>query len=120
MTKTYKKILIVDDEPMLVKVLRRFLVHEGHVTYEAGSASEALRLFREEQPFHVLLCDVYLGVDSGWTLAEQLYTKQPSLHIVMVTGAVILHEPEELFPYSLLFKPFNQERLRKVIEVHDP
>jgi CheY-like chemotaxis protein len=111
-----KKILIVDDELMLRKVLRRFLLHEGYITFEAGGAATALRLFREEQPFHALLCDVYLGVDSGWKLAKQIYIEQPTLRVVMLTGAFIPRLPALPFHHTVLLKPFDQEELIQAIE----
>src|SRR4051812_14093114 len=98
-----KKILIVDDEPLILRVLARWLVQRGYVTYEARCAREALRLFREEQPFHALLCDVRLEMDDGWKLAEQIAAAQSSIHVLMLTGTVLYDEPTMPFNYKLLF-----------------
>lgn len=107
--------MIIDDEPMILRVLRRFLIHNGYVTYEAGSATEALRLFREEQPFHAVLCDVYLGIDNGWKLMKQIYPVQSSMRIVILSGSVIHDPPPVKYPYTLLLKPFTQEELREAL-----
>jgi CheY-like chemotaxis protein len=119
MGKPGQKVLIVDDERMIQRVLRRFLLHYNYVTHEAGGAATALRLFREEQPFHALLCDVYLGLDNGWKLAEQIYALQPSIRIVMITGAFFPKPPPKRFPYQLLLKPFLPADVRKALENHE-
>lgn len=116
MSKGPKRILIVDDELMIRKVLRRFLLHEGYVTHEAGGTAMALRLFREEQPFHALLCDVYLGVDNGWKLAKQIYLEQPTIRVVMLTGACMPRRPELPFHHVVLLKPFDPEELMQAIK----
>lgn len=111
-----KKILIVDDEPLILRVLARYLTHRGYITFEARGCREALRVFREEQPFHALLCDVRLEVDSGWKLAEQMAAAQPSLLVLMLTGTVLYDKPEMPFDYELLFKPFYPAEVLAALE----
>lgn len=114
MGKTIQKVLLVDDELMITRVLKRFLVREGYDVFEAGDAAVALRLFEEEKPFHMLLCDVNLGVDNGMKLAEQIRMAQPSIRVLMLSGALLKEKDERTF--SVLYKPFNQEEFRRAID----
>jgi CheY-like chemotaxis protein len=111
-----KKILLVDDEPLILRVLSRWLVQRGYVTYEARGSREALQVFREEQPFHALLSDVRLEMDNGWKLAEQIAALQPSIRILMLTGTVLHDKPEMPFDYELLFKPFYPQEVLTALE----
>ena len=86
----------------------------GYDVFEAGDAAVALRLFEEEKPFHMLLCDVNLGVDNGMKLAEQIRMAQPSIRVLMLSGALLKEKDERAF--SVLYKPFNQEEFRRAID----
>lgn len=110
-----KKILVVDDEEMICRVLTRFLGRDGHEVYAAGNAVDALSLFRKHGPFDVLLCDLHLGEDDGWAVAEQVSKLQPNIVIIVLTGYLDTgHSPPGLI-YSVLNKPFTPSQLKDVL-----
>ena len=79
-------ILIVDDEPVILDVFRRFLEGEGRTLLLAGSAREALA--RAEQPgaLDVALVDKNLGDGSGLDVARALRRLKPDVEVILVTG----------------------------------
>ena len=116
MPESPKRILIVDDEPLIRSILRRLLRRKGYTTFEAESNASALRLFMKEQPLHALLCDVYVGPDSGWMLAKRIHAEQPTIRVVMLTGSQAPSPPQLPFHHAVLLKPFDQEELVRAIE----
>ena len=65
-------VLIADDEPVILRVLARFLEAPGRTVLTAASAAEALALARERGPIDVALLDKNLGDRSGLELARDL------------------------------------------------
>ena len=78
-------ILIVDDEPRIVKLLADTLRPEGYSCIGCHSAQEALRLM-DTRGFDVVLCDLYMPGMSGLELLRLVREKHPHLACVMVTG----------------------------------
>lgn len=115
MGRVYQKVLIVDDEPMIVRVLQRFLEKRNYDVLSAGGRREALEVFHKEKPFHVLLCDVHLGIDNGWKVAEEIYLAQPSIRVLMISGAVNTRITPDALAYQMLYKPFTQEDLERAL-----
>lgn len=67
------KIMLVDDEPELRRMVREFLMAEGfHSVVTAGSCREAEEVCRREQP-NLILLDVMLPDGDGFTLLEELH-----------------------------------------------
>jgi two-component system cell cycle sensor histidine kinase/response regulator CckA len=79
-------ILIVDDEPVILDVFRRFLEAEDREIVLAGSAREAIA--RGEQPaeLDVALVDKNLGDGSGLDVARALKVSKPDVEVILVTG----------------------------------
>ncbi len=64
-------VLIVDDEPSIREIARRYLEHAGFVVLEARDGLEGLRLARDQQP-DVIVLDVMLPKLNGWRVLEEL------------------------------------------------
>ena len=115
-------ILFVDDEPLVVKVVRSILERSGirHVT--AGGAAEAEALFDEYgDKITLLVTDVVMPQTNGRELCERLRAKRPSLPVIFVSGYVDDPELIETLGDSvkgqLLEKPFRPSDLLQAIEV---
>lgn len=78
------KILVVDDDPILRKVLVRALEPLGTVV-EARNGQEALDLFREVQP-HLVISDVHMPGMDGLALTEKLKALDRLLPVLLITG----------------------------------
>jgi len=116
-----RKVLIVDDEPYILKIVSFKLRLAGMIPFEATSGEEALRLIREESP-DVLLLDVSLtpglsGFDLCRILKENPGTTR--LPIVMLTARTLPSERDlglRLGARSYVTKPFSTKVLIAEIE----
>ena len=79
-------ILIVDDEPVILDVFRRFLEADGRELVLAGSAREAIAAGRRPGDLDVALVDKNLGDGSGLDVARALRAAKPDVEVILVTG----------------------------------
>ncbi len=119
------RILIVDDEPYILRILSFKLRREGFVTFEAESAEAAEQLLSEEDVDLVLL-DVALATPTnGFDLAAGLRRNARTQHlpIIMVTArgfAADVLRGREVGAAGYITKPFTAEEvIRKVRTVLD-
>jgi sigma-B regulation protein RsbU (phosphoserine phosphatase) len=80
-----QRILIVDDEESLVKVMARTLRSRGFECDIALDAAQARQMF-ERQDYALALLDVRLPDESGYGLLEALRSRRPDTAVVMVSG----------------------------------
>ncbi|MCB0826497.1 MAG: response regulator transcription factor [Armatimonadetes bacterium] len=78
------KILVVDDEPTILETVERKLRREGYSVFTAGSAEEAMRLYRLVKP-DLLLLDVMLPQRSGMELAQAI-RRESQVPIIFMTA----------------------------------
>lgn len=111
-----KKVLVVDDEPYILKILSFKLRLQGMVPFEATGGEEALRLAREVSPDLVLL-DVSLPAGlSGFELCRVLKENPETagVPVVMLTARSLPSERElglKLGATSYVTKPFSTSAL---------
>ena len=79
------RILIVDDEPEMVRGLEDNLRYEGYHTLSAANGKDALTLALKEGPDLILL-DVMMPVMSGWDVCRALREKGIDVPIIMLTA----------------------------------
>ena len=85
MTATAEKILVVDDEEAIVKLVKRYLEAEGFFVSGARDGREALQRISAEE-FDLVLLDIMLpGVD-GLDVLREVRTSRPSLPVIMLTA----------------------------------
>ncbi len=110
-----ESVLIVDDEPSLVRVAVRFLERHGYRATGVGSAREALDLFRADPSrFDVVVTDLTMPGMNGVELAAALREVRPDLLVILSTGYGGSKSPPAALTStisSLLEKPFTQETL---------
>ncbi|MBW9054425.1 GAF domain-containing protein [Rhizobium mesosinicum] len=121
---TERKILLVDDEPLIRMVAAEQLEELGYVVLQAGDAREAIQILETEPGLELLLTDVGLpnGMN-GRQLADAARQRRPNLPVLFVTGyaehAVLNHghlEPG----MQVMTKPYDiitlARRVRAMIE----
>lgn len=71
-----KKIIIVDDEPHVLRVLRMSLEKAGYEVQSCSNGEDALELVRESHP-HVLVTDIYMPRMNGQELCQKIQQEMP-------------------------------------------
>jgi two-component system nitrogen regulation response regulator NtrX len=79
------RVLIVDDDELVRRSVRRTVKREGHEVLEAGSAEEATELLQHE-PVDVVLLDIHLPGRSGLELLQDLPALRPMAVAIVFTG----------------------------------
>jgi CheY-like chemotaxis protein len=115
-SETLPRILIVDDEPLNLDLLRRTLQREFEVA-EADSAAAALAWLDEHQGrVSVILCDQLMPGLSGTQLAATVRGRWPGVRFVLVTGvdenAEVLAARKAGLLDDIVAKPWNARALR--------
>jgi len=82
---TLKKILVVDDDPVIGKSFDRVLSGKGYAVITAANGEEALGKLRSEA-YDLVFTDIKMPGISGIEVAERVKASQPWLPVVIVTG----------------------------------
>ena len=84
------KLLYVDDEEMIGRVVARYFSRRGDQVFIAHSIAEATRILEVEDPSAVLI-DVWLGDESGFELLDWIEDRKPHLarNVTFVTGEYV-------------------------------
>jgi len=112
------KILIVDDEKLILDILERILRTQGYEIYLADSGTMALELMREVNPV-VVVVDIYMDDMSGLELMRRMQlTPEDSYAVIGITGHGDVAEESEcaaLGAYGFLRKPLEMETIQRMI-----
>jgi CheY-like chemotaxis protein len=116
-----KTILLLDDEPSLLKLWRHALTLNGYVIWEAASAEDAIQRFLDaNRRIDLLLADVTLPVSSGILVALLLRAESPGLSVVLTSRHPLTTwkardaaDLDRLGPNSVIVlqKPFKNQTL---------
>jgi two-component system, OmpR family, response regulator len=90
------RILVVDDEPLIVRNLQAFLEDEGMRVDSVGCAEDALTLVRGGMHFDVCIMDLRLPGIDGDTAIQWLHRLRPALRFLIYTGSSSYTLPDEL------------------------
>ena len=112
------KILVVDDESRMRKLVRDFLVKQNFDVLEAGDGEEAVDIFFREKDISLIILDVMMPKMDGWQVCREIraYSKVP---IIMLTAKS--DERDELQGFDLgvdeyITKPFSPKILVARVE----
>ncbi|MGE6762673.1 PAS domain S-box protein [Corallococcus interemptor] len=113
------RVLVVDDEPAVGRVLQRLL--RGHDVEVATSGRQALERMSRAPGFDAVLCDVMMPDLAGRDVYEAVRREYPGLErrFVFVSGGAFTagaREFLERIPNPLLEKPFDEARVRGAVE----
>ena len=79
------KILVVDDESRMRKLVRDFLVREDYEVLEAGDGEEALDIFYKEKNIALIILDVMMPKINGWDVCREV-RETSKVPIIMLTA----------------------------------
>jgi putative two-component system response regulator len=105
----HSRILIVDDEEPIRRALQRLLAREGYDCGTAASAAEARYLLRTES-FALMLCDVMMPDESGFSLLAHAHECHPDMAVIMVTAVndrAAAEPAAQGGAYAYIVKPFD-------------
>jgi len=112
------KILVVDDESRMRKLVRDFLIKKGFEVLEAADGEEAVELFFRDKEIALIILDIMMPKMDGWQVCREI-RKQSKLPIIMLTAKG--DERDELLGFELgvdeyISKPFSPKILVARVE----
>jgi PAS domain S-box-containing protein len=114
-----KRILIVDDEPDIVKLIEISLAKYGYDTISAADGQKALDLVRNKKPDLILMDIAIKGEMDGIELAKQIrYSSDiPVIYLTAYSDDEKLARVKKTQPYGYILKPFEDRELKVAIEI---
>ena len=112
------KILVVDDESRMRKLVKDFLGREGYQVLEAGDGMEAMEVFYDEKDIALIILDVMMPRMDGWQVCREV-RQSSKVPIIMLTARG--DERDELLGFDLgvdeyISKPFSPKILVARVE----
>lgn len=115
MDEASQTILVVDDEPLIRRLLRSLLQPLNLEILEAGTGDEALEIFdRHHDSISLLLTDVVMPGMHGDDLAARLLESRPNLPVIFISAYCTQIQPA-LRKFACLSKPFRLEDVRSTV-----
>lgn len=111
------RVLIVDDEPVILNLLKETLAGDGFDCTLARDGETALRRLREAE-FDVVLVDLMMPKITGWKLLEQLQGTSPLHRVVVVSarsGPDDAAQAFDLGALDMVSKPFDPDELAALV-----
>lgn len=112
------KVLVVDDESRMRKLVKDFLIREGYAVLEAGDGMEAMDIFYEDKEIALVILDVMMPKMDGWQVCREI-RETSKVPIIMLTARS--EERDELQGFDLgvdeyISKPFSPKILVARVE----
>lgn len=121
-----KRILVIDDEELLIRTMNRLLEKTGYDVFSVKNALDAETLV-EEQEVDLIISDIRMPGKNGIEVVRGLIEKMRELYgreipFIFITGFAdkkMKNEARKLRPAGYLMKPFDLKQLLEVIETSD-
>jgi len=115
--RTSGRIMVVDDEKLALKALRRILEKAGH---RVSTFSDPLRALErlEEQAYDLIISDIKMPYLDGMALLNQAKRLAPGIEVILITGYASLDgaiEATKQGAFHYLAKPFTPEQVRNLV-----
>jgi DNA-binding response OmpR family regulator len=112
---SYRRVLLVEDEPALRRIIARNLTTRGLDVVEAGTVGEALTALNLETPDLILL-DINLPDRSGWDVLRDLQRRHIAVPTIVVSAVRVSQSRlDEFKPMAYLPKPFPIDALLRLV-----
>lgn len=113
-----KKILVIDDEELIIKSLKKLLEKEGFAVFVAKNGQDAV-VMAEEESFDLLIADIRMpginGVETVQGIYKDLQEKNleniPAIFITGYADEEIKKKAKTLKPIAYIYKPFDISEL---------
>ena len=110
------RILVIDDQEPIRRIVRRALEQNGHEVYDASDGELGMEIL-ESQSFDLVVTDIFMPGQDGIVTVRQIRTRFPALKVIVIsggdsTGLMDLRQDAELLgAVSTLQKPFNAREI---------
>ena len=111
-----KRVLVVDDEHLILKIISDILTKEGYEVKTAFNCDKALELLKEYS-FHVVLTDIRMPGKNGIDLLEKIRTFDSNMPVILMTGFASLETAVKAVQhgaFDYLTKPLDYDKLKGV------
>jgi len=118
MARQSARLLLVDDDPSLLKLLGMRLTSEGYQVTTAASGPEALRLLQKDQ-IDLVISDLRMDEMDGLALFGEIQKRNPSLPVIILTAHGSIPDAVSATQqgvFSFLTKPVDRDALYKAID----
>jgi CheY-like chemotaxis protein len=113
------KILLVDDDEIIVDITSMMLVRLGFTVLSAGDGIEAVEMYRQHRPeLCLVLSDVYMPKMNGWETLSALRRIDPDIPVILISGyseEQVMEGDHPDIPQAFLGKPYSFEVLKDAI-----
>ncbi len=112
------KILVVDDDELVQKTLKRALDRDGMIVTLAPAAKVALEMLKKEQ-FELIITDVKMPEMDGITFLKTVKLDNPEIPIIVITGFATVEMTKEALQngaYNFITKPFEIENILAIVK----
>ena len=113
------KILVVDDEVEVVRLLKDFLTSKGYEVHTALNGAEAIALVKEVKPDIVLL-DIIMPGMGGIDTLKEIKKIDPTTAVIMITAVIdeeLANRAVKLGAFDYITKPINIDYLETCVMV---
>lgn len=113
-----KKILVIDDDILVLKAISKLLSIKGFSIKEAHSGVEAIQLLQAED-FDLIISDIRMAEIDGIQVVERLRALGKDTPVILVTGYASENAPVEAYQLGVsdyILKPFDKDDLLKKVE----
>lgn len=112
------RVLVVDDDPSVRHILKRWLENWGYSVRDAPNATDAMVVMSAERA-SIVFCDIRMPGHDGFWLVDRIHQTWPETAIIMITGlddlqTVVRARKEGAVDY--VTKPFGREVLHQALE----
>ena len=119
MSRSTKRVLVVDDEPGICEGVENILTRAGYEVEKAFSGEEALAMSEREE-FDLILMDHIMPAMDRVDACDRIKQKRPGARMVAITGSPVGSRVERFRKSAgvgiFLFKPFGKEELLACVE----
>ena len=116
--KSRARVLVVDDEPLMRKMVRAILVGKGYCVETAGGAADALdKLARSG--FDIVVTDLRMPEIDGFEILARVKQQWPNVGVIVMTGFGDAKTPDRARAKGAdeyITKPFNAREIEVIVE----
>ncbi len=109
LNKTKARILVIDDDDMILSLFKEILEGEGHKVVTASTSAEGIE-YLGQQDFHLIFLDLKMPDIDGADLLKQIKSTKPAVPVTIITGypgSEVMERALKQGPFGVMEKPFD-------------